>query len=108
MTIDFKKNYGFAPAAPFWVVMDDELGPCGNRFTNPDDAEQYAATLAADALHSTYHVLAVVATIKATAKISGERFDPHKLPPRAIEIEPAPLPDVEECPPVAADTEEPF
>ena len=107
MTIEFEPNYGYKPAAPFWLVIQGETTPCGGRFLCPEDAEDFAASLASASINKTFHVLAVVATIEATAKVHGTRFDPHKRPPLPQVAAPEP-PEPECFPEAAADIEDPF
>lgn len=115
MTIEFEKDYGYAPAAPFWLVASDELGLVGSRYLTPEAAEEFAASQAAIRMSETFHVLAVVTTVKAEAKVKGERFDPNRRPPiPKADVSPA-LPDepladtlVECAPPISLDDGEPF
>lgn len=83
--IKFTRNYGLAPAAPFWLVWnEDGFAP---RFKHPNlsSAENEAARLASENPATTFHVLGVLASITTSAEIVGTRFDPMRDPPPVIE-----------------------
>jgi hypothetical protein len=86
--IKFARDYGYSPAAPFWLVWNEEGS--APRFKHPtqDAAQAEAARLASENPGSKFHVLCPMATISTSMDIVGVRFDPSRAPPSP---EPAPV-----------------
>ena len=98
--IEFAKDYGYSPAAPFWLVY----APGAPAFTevvqcqpSREAAEESAARLALAFPGSEFHTLCVMATISTSPVVVGRKFDPSRkpVPGKALEFaeaEPAPQP----------------
>lgn len=107
--IEFNRDYGYSPPAPFWLVYAEE-GPRVSRVvqTEPskDAAEAAAARLALAFPGHEFHTLCVMSTISTSPQIVGQRFDPNRKPPPENEPEfdevEAPTPTAVCAPPVAA------
>lgn len=111
--IKFANDYGYHPAAPFWLVYADE-SPTVQRVvqTEPtrEAAETAAARLALAFPGHEFHACCVMSTISTSPRIVGQRFDPTRTPPREPEAadfaevdppqcdEPAPQPEDSETP----------
>lgn len=85
--IKFARDYGYHAAAPFWLVWNEDGRAPTFKHPNRDAAEAEAARLAASAPGRSFHVLSVMSTITTSTDIVGQRFDPTKTPPVAIEPE---------------------
>ncbi|WP_374412679.1 hypothetical protein [Novosphingobium colocasiae] len=90
--IKFARDYGYHPAAPFWLVWNEDGRTPMFKHPSRDAAEAEAARLAASAPGCSFHVLSVMSTITTSIDIVGQRFDPAKSPPVAIEPECEPVP----------------
>lgn len=99
--IKFARNYGLAPAAPFWLVWNEDGFMPRFKHPNLSSAEAEAARLASENPGTAFHVLGVLSTITTSAEIVGTRFDPMRDPPVPVE-EIAPPPPPVEAFPVAA------
>lgn len=89
--IEFVRNYGYAPPAPFWLVWNENGQAPRFKHPNLAAAEGEAARLAQENPGSSFHVLGVLATVATSDKVVGTRFDPMKDPP-------APTADIPEAP----------
>lgn len=100
-TIKFASDYGFAPAAPFFLVWCEGGNYPRFKHETRELAEAEAARLAGLNPSSEFHVLGVMSTIVTSPDIVGRRFDPNRLKPQPVAAEPEPLP------PEFAEVEEP-
>lgn len=91
--IKFARDYGYAPAVPFWLVWNEDGRAPMVKHPDRDAAEAEAARLAAEAPGRSFHVLAVMATIATSTEVVGSRFDPLRAPVRVVVDEPAPVPE---------------
>lgn len=99
--IKFAKDYGYPPAAPFWLVWNENGKVPMHKHTLRDEAETEAARLAILDPGASFHVLAVMARVATSPEVVGKRFDPNRKPlpdPIAPEF-------IEEAPVVCADVE---
>ncbi|MDF2382444.1 hypothetical protein JMG10_13260 [Nostoc ellipsosporum NOK] len=92
--IKFAKDYGYPPAAPFWLVWNDNGFPPKFRHPNLAAAEAEAARLASENPGKGFHVLGVLATVSTSTDVVGTRFDPMRTPPAPVgdDIPEAPAP----------------
>lgn len=106
--IKFACDYGYRPAAPFWLVWNESGYPPMFKHPSQEAANTEAARLASENPGTQFHVLCPLATISTSTDVVGVRFDPTRAPP-VIEAE-APKPEfIPETPPaVASVDEEPF
>ncbi len=81
--IKFAKDYGYAPASPFWIVWNERGRVPMRKHADRDAAEAEAARLASISPGETFHVLAAMATISTSIEVVGNRFDPSRTPMRA-------------------------
>lgn len=80
--INYKRDYGLAPASPFWIVLGAVgKGSLDHRLNTREEAEARAADLASRYPGSEYHVLGCVAMVRTNPEIIGLRFDPQRTPP---------------------------
>jgi hypothetical protein len=109
--IQFARDYGHPPVAPFFLVWNEDGYMPRHKHETKELAEAEAARLAGDNPGSEFHVLGVMATIRTSPDIVGQRFDPARHKPQPV-IEPQPDPmfaEVEEFPApafLAADLED--
>lgn len=89
--IKFTRDYGYAPAAPFWVIWDEHAGHVG-KHGDRESAEAEAGLLAAMTPGRTVHVLCCMSTIGTDIQVVGTRYDPSRSPPR--EVEEAPVEEI--------------
>ena len=83
--IKFERDYGYSPAAPFWLVWSEDGRAPMHKHRDRDAAETEAARLASNNQGRSFHVLAVMATISTTAEVVGKRFDPTRTPSPLVE-----------------------
>lgn len=90
--IKFARDYGYSPAAPFWLVWNEDGYP--PRFQHPtqEAAQAEAARLASENAGTKFHVLCPVSTISTSTEIVGVRFDPNRAPPIVEAEAPEPVP----------------
>lgn len=105
--IKFARDYGYAPAAPFWLVWNEAGRAPLVKHPSRDDAEQEAARLAAAMPGASFHVLTVMSTISTNIEVVGSRFDPNRTPPRVEQVENE-SPTVAEPVPAFINDTEPF
>lgn len=101
--IKFSRDYGLPPAAPFWLVWNEDGRPPMFKHRTRDAAEFEASRLASECPGRKFHVLAVMSTISTSTKVVGQRFDPSRAmpmedkdidpPPEFIQAEPIPIED---------------
>ena len=89
--IKFARDYGYPPAAPFWLVWNEDGRSPVVKHATRDAAEAEAARLAATKIGRTFHVLAAMSAISTTAEVVGTRFDPTRAVHPEVEL-PAPDP----------------
>lgn len=87
--IKFAPDYGYSPAAPFWLVWCEDARPPMHKHRDRDAAEAEAARLANENPGRGFHVLAVMATVSTSIEVVGTRFNPSRTA----------YPDVEEAAP---------
>lgn len=100
-SIEFKKDYGYSPPAPFWIVYAEPSSTIERVCqTEPsrEAAETACARLALAFPGHEFHACCVMATISTSPVVVGERFDPNRKPARETEPE-----DYEEVVVIAAD-----
>jgi len=90
--IKFARDFGYSPASPFWLVWNEDGRVPMHKHATRADAEAEAARLAANAPGRSFHVLAVMASVRTSADIVGEKFDPTRAPPRVVDEDPEPAP----------------
>ena len=91
--IKFTRDYGFPPAAPFWLVWNEDGRSPVVKYTTRDAAEAEAARRASTNMGRTFHVLAAMSAISTTAEVIGTRFDPSRIfHPENEEPAPEPAP----------------
>lgn len=78
--INFKRDYGYAPPAPFWLVWNEDGRTPMFKHPDRDAAETEAARLATDNPGRSFYVLVAMATISTSTEIVGARFDPTRTP----------------------------
>lgn len=103
--IKFARDYGLAPAAPFFLVWNEDGHWPRHKHETRELAEAEAARLAGQTPGASFHVLGVMATIATSPDIVGQRFDPARLKPQPVVEEPEPpeFAEVDEVPaPTAA------
>lgn len=77
--IKFARDYGMAPAAPFFLVWNESGYMPRVKHETRELAEAEAARLAGQSPGTQFHVLGVMATIETSPDIVGQRFDPHRI-----------------------------
>lgn len=85
--IKFARDYGYPPAAPFWLVWNERGYIPMFKHPTREDAEVEAARLATDSPGDSFHVLAVMATISTSRDVVGQRFDPTRVSPAPVAVE---------------------
>ena len=108
--IKFARDYGFAPAAPFWLVWNENGHHPMFKHPSQEAASTEAARLASENPGQQFHGLCPLATISTSTEVVGIRFDPSRAPPvvEAEAPEPAPAFIDEPAPSLAMVDEEPF
>lgn len=108
--IKFARDYGYSPAAPFWLVWNENGYPPMFKHPSQEAANTEAARLASENPGTQFHVLCPLATISTSTDVVGVRFDPTRAPPVVEAEAPEPAPAfIPEPPPVLASIdEEPF
>lgn len=86
--IKFTRDYGYAPAAPFWLVWDQGARISPLQFPDREYAEAEAARLASQTPGASFHVLACMSTVSTDVQVVGTRFDPSRTPPREVDAAP--------------------
>lgn len=86
--IKFTRDYGYAPAAPFWLVWDQEARISPLQFPDREYAEAEAARLAGQTPGASFHVLACMSTVSTDVQVVGTRFDPSRSLPRDVDAAP--------------------
>lgn len=107
--IKFASDYGYPPAAPFWLVWNEDGHVPMFKHASRKDAEAEASRLARENPGDQFHVLCVMSTISTSTDVVGQRFDPTRTPvvekedeqvaPAFVEVDALPSP---------ADDAEPF
>lgn len=82
--IKFAKDYGFSPAAPFWIVWRESGHYSMSKHPNRESAETEAARIASTRIGEDIHVLCCTSTITTSVDVIGQRFDPRRAPPVAM------------------------
>lgn len=108
--IKFARDYGYSPAAPFWLVWNEDGHPPMFKHPSMELAQTEAARLASENPGRQFHVLCPLATISTSTEIVGVRFDPSRAPPVIEVAAPEPEPAFISEPQPALDSidEEPF
>lgn len=94
--IKFARDYGYAPAVPFWLVWNEDGRMPMVKHPSQDEAQQEAARLAGENPGKSFHVLAPMARISTSTEVVGTRFDPLRAPVRVeVDALPPPAPAIE-------------
>lgn len=81
--IEFKRDYGFPPPVPFWLVYAEE-SPGRDKVVqtehSQDAAEAAAHRLALAFPGHEFHTCCVMSMISTSPAVVGQRFDPNRRP----------------------------
>jgi len=107
--IEFARDYGYHPPAPFWLVYAEET-PTVNRVVQTEHsreaAEAAAARMALAFPGHEFYVCCVMTGVQTSPKVVGRRFDPTKI--LLPEPESPEFAEVDEAPNAPAIADEPL